>query len=87
MVYLTGNTSTFNESFPGPETKSLYLQAGDIEFDAILRLDGIDAMASVLHLAFQEGGDPPSESTIHAYCTLINMEVETIKKNLEKIVD
>ena len=78
--------TTFTESFSGQETKSLYLQAGDIEFDAILRLDGIDAMVSVLHLAFQEGGDPPSESTIHAYCTLINMEVEAIKKDLEKIV-
>ncbi len=44
-------------------------------------------MASVLHLDFQEGGDLPSESTIHAYCTLIIMEVETIKKDLEKIVE
>ena len=78
--------TTITESFPGQETKSLYLQAGDIEFDAILRLDGIDAMVSVLHLAFQEGGDSPSESTIHSYCTLINMEVEAIKKDLEKIV-
>lgn len=43
-------------------------------------------MVSVLHLAFQEGGDSPSESTIHSYCTLINMEVEAIKKDLEKIV-
>lgn len=79
--------TTFTESIPGQETKSLYLQAGDLEFDAILRLDGICAMASVLHLAFQEGGDPPSESTIHAYCTLINMEVETIKKDLERIME
>jgi hypothetical protein len=78
--------TTLTEAFPNQETKSLYLQAGDLEFDAILRLDGIGAMASVLHLAFQEGGDLPSESTIHTYCTLINMEVETIKKDLEKIV-
>lgn len=50
--------TTLIESFSSQETKSRYFQEGDIEFDAILRLDGVDAMVSVLQLAFQEGGDP-----------------------------
>ena len=79
---------TFNASFPGPETKSFYLQAGDIEFDAILRLDGIDAMASVLHLAFQgPEGDIPTHDTTHAYCGVIGREVEAIKKDVQRITE
>ncbi len=80
--------TTLTESNPGPETKSLYLQAGEIEFDAILRLDGIDAMVSVLHLAFQgPEGDTPTHDTIHAYCGVIGREVEAIKKDVQRITE
>jgi hypothetical protein len=78
---------TLTDSFPCQGTKSLYHQASDIEFDAILRLDGIEAMAHMLHLALQEGGATPSYDTILNYCAVIMREVEAIKKDVGKITE
>jgi len=44
-------------------------------------------MATFLHLAFQEGEDIFTKDTLHCYCSLIGLEVETIKKDLENIVE
>ena len=77
-----------NTSFSSPEVKDLYLKAGNIEFNVLLRLEGIDALAHVLPLAFQDpNGDFPPHDTILSYCAVISREVEAVKKDVERITE
>ena len=62
----------------------------DLQFDGIAlpkRAHNVLKTPLIFCLNFPIHYNSPNSSTIHAYCTLINMEVEAIKKDLEKILE